>query len=609
MSRFSVMFGGPPEEEAAPAQPVQSSGGNKEERIDEEQTQKFNEIVEILLAGGYFRARISGLSPFDKVIGGMAWSITASNVDVDVDVFFQENATIGQRIVLSEALIVALRKMKCPYPLQAQHIQGLNYIVIYPVIQFLIKKVIETREETGDLLRMYSESQFGKSYKMPNDVEFDRRKPTAVSYAFELEDRYKPQRTLKRQKTTAPAVQQTLLEYGKLNRMSKMPEKKQSDKAAKLESKLGGRSDAPEVDEAAEEERRISDIMKGMGSVKATTINVKGIIDLDEIKEASQIEGADSTDAQAGAGQKNLAEKQHKSKVAALNKQIDHQTAVLATIKEKHEEQSQKAEELQEEVATKAAFNERIIAETAKLDSLENEGNAKQLAILRHLVGLNESLRGQEVLFKGNCKKQLLALQESIANLKKEGDVVDEDSERKKLIKDTYAADKAKSEKILQLRNKKNRDIALLERRIDEVPSRGELMQYQRQFVDLYEQVSSRLTETRQYFSTYNTLEATRSVLAREVSILNSIQDNYKQAMSSKSKREKFLESLDSIAKSMVQSLEKEEAKLSKEKKSNDQLNDRYMKLVEKERAFYKTTKEFQEECKLNEVLQSKISQ
>jgi hypothetical protein len=61
-----VMFGGPPEEEA-PAQPVQSSSGNKEERIDEEQTQKFNEIVEILLAGGYFRARISGLSPFDKV--------------------------------------------------------------------------------------------------------------------------------------------------------------------------------------------------------------------------------------------------------------------------------------------------------------------------------------------------------------------------------------------------------------------------------------------------------------------------------------------------------------------------------------------------------------
>ena len=98
---------------------------------------------------------------YRQVIGGMAWSITASNVDVDVDVFFQENATIGQRMcvlsspklyhhaylcypfflplffslpflllisVLSEALIVALRKMKCPYPLQAQHM----YVTIPP---------------------------------------------------------------------------------------------------------------------------------------------------------------------------------------------------------------------------------------------------------------------------------------------------------------------------------------------------------------------------------------------------------------------------------------------------------------------------------------------
>jgi hypothetical protein len=64
--------------------------------------------------------------------------------------------------------------------------QGLNYIVIYPVMQFLIKKVIETREETGDLLRMYSESQFGKSYKMPNDIEFDRRKSVCTTLPLTL---------------------------------------------------------------------------------------------------------------------------------------------------------------------------------------------------------------------------------------------------------------------------------------------------------------------------------------------------------------------------------------------------------------------------------------
>ena len=36
-------------------------------REDEEQDVKLNEIIQLLLAAGYFRARIKGLSPFDKV--------------------------------------------------------------------------------------------------------------------------------------------------------------------------------------------------------------------------------------------------------------------------------------------------------------------------------------------------------------------------------------------------------------------------------------------------------------------------------------------------------------------------------------------------------------
>ncbi len=54
--------------------------------------------------------------------------------------------------------------MKCPFPpLQSYEIRGLNTPNIYPVIQWLVKKkkkVIETRAETGDLLRLFSESRF-----------------------------------------------------------------------------------------------------------------------------------------------------------------------------------------------------------------------------------------------------------------------------------------------------------------------------------------------------------------------------------------------------------------------------------------------------------------
>ncbi len=135
----------------------------------------------------------------------------------------------------------------------------------------------------------------------------------------------------------------------------------------------------------------------------------------------------------------------------------------------------------------------------------------------------------------------------------------------------------------------------MIERKIDDIPERSELTQYQRQFVELYEQVASKFTETRQYYNFYNTLEDTKAYLSKEVSILNSINDSYKGSMASKSTREPFMESLNNILKSVMQSLEKVDQKLSTEKESKVALTEKYNAFVEKERLYFKATKEFLE--------------
>jgi len=66
-----------------------------------------------------------------------------------------------------------------------------------------------------------------------------------------------------------------------------------------------------------------------------------------------------------------------------------------------------------------------------------------------------------------------------------------------------------------------------MERMIDEVPSRTEMSQYQKRFLELYSQVASKLSETRQYYNLYNTLDSTKLYLSREVTLLNSIYDNF----------------------------------------------------------------------------------
>ena len=85
---------------SAPAFSRRESSVGAIEQSNADAQQRYEEIVELLLAAGYFRARIATLSPFDKVVGGMAWCMTATSVDVDVA--FEENATIGQKIKIGE---------------------------------------------------------------------------------------------------------------------------------------------------------------------------------------------------------------------------------------------------------------------------------------------------------------------------------------------------------------------------------------------------------------------------------------------------------------------------------------------------------------------------
>lgn len=56
-----------------------------------------------------------------KKKGGLAWAIAASAVDVDVDVFFDDNATLGEKNRVAEDVCKALVRMNCPHPLRSLH--------------------------------------------------------------------------------------------------------------------------------------------------------------------------------------------------------------------------------------------------------------------------------------------------------------------------------------------------------------------------------------------------------------------------------------------------------------------------------------------------------
>lgn len=69
-----------------------------EVREDSEQLVKWHEIADALVAAGYYRAQLQGLSSFDKIVGGLSWCIELCDIDVDISLLFEEDLTIGKKM-------------------------------------------------------------------------------------------------------------------------------------------------------------------------------------------------------------------------------------------------------------------------------------------------------------------------------------------------------------------------------------------------------------------------------------------------------------------------------------------------------------------------------
>ncbi|KAF1450588.1 Coiled-coil domain-containing protein 93, partial [Pygoscelis papua] len=597
-----------------------------ETREDEEQNIKLTEILELLVAAGYFRARIKGLSPFDKVVGGMTWCITTCSFDIDVDLLFQENSTIGQKIALTEKIVSVLPKMKCPHRLEPHQIQGLDFIHIFPVVQWLVKRAIETREEMGDYIRSYSISQFQKTHRLPEDDEFMQRKEKAIKMVTDIFEVYKPQRKYKRQKGAEELLDEeskvhaTLLEYGRRYGFSRQAGKTEQaeDKKIALPPGLAAAGKAEPCDEddlQAAEELRIKTLMTGMAAMateegKLTASTVGQIVGLqsDEIKQIVSEYAEKQSELSAEERPERLgAAQQHRRKVASLNKQILQKNKLLEELQAKCADLQAKCTEAKKTLTEVKSSSEKLDKELAALETIESQADSSILQSLRALVAMNENLKSQEQEFKAHCREEMERLQQDIENLKAEAVENGEEQEPNKIIEQQYKTEKDKLQKIRLLLARRNREIAILQRKIDEVPSRAELTQYQKRFIELYSQVSATHKETKQFFTLYNTLDDKKVYLEKEVNLLNSIHDNFHQAMASSGSREQFLRQMEQIVEGIKQNRMKMEKKKQENKMRRDQLNDEYLELLEKQRLYFKTVKEFKEECRKNEMLLSKL--
>jgi len=294
----------------------------------------------------------------------------------------------------------------------------------------------------------------------------------------------------------------------------------------------------------------------------------------------------------------------HESTIKLLDLKIKEANEILTTTVQSHGKSKRQLEKIQGAYNTKIQEKNQLDQQLKDLIAKETPETKKILERLQGLLSVSIGLKEQKEQFKTNCQNQLTYWTEKkdqVAKLKPE------DGGKGEKILELYDESKTKLETLELKLTKRNNFVAKLKRKIDQVPPRREIQQYSRQFIEIFEQLGVKYTETKSYYNVYNALVNMKNALETEIKLLESIQTQYPNVKKSKANKENFNASLKKITSNLDDNLNRAKDALENEKKKRDTLDEKYIGLVAQEREYYRLAKEFQEECNKNEQLQASL--
>ena len=314
---------------------------------------------------------------------------------------------------------------------------------------------------------------------------------------------------------------------------------------------------------------------------------VKSLVDAQELAKASQ-------------AYKHLIEEfeaeTNPSVILKAIKLIDEQKEALKIRLKAISEETEATEPSVKEIDDKVKQLEDAIAsiDTQMKDQNLSQDQEAIIEKLQHLVTKNENLKAKETTYKDQVKEEM-------EKLMAENELLENELKALKApeVKDDQMEQSLKQE-LDELRKQlaeKGQKVQLLELELDAIPSRYELAQYQKRFVELDNQVAAEYAETQQFVTMYNTLQDQKTFMEKEIKLLNSILDCIPDAkMSALSTKQNFLEQLERIQYSVKQSSAKTKVILQDQHRLHDSANEELSKLMDLHRTYAVLVRDLQEE-------------
>ena len=579
---------------------------------DPERIELYNKIVESLITAGYFRARINSLEPFDKILGGMAWILTGCFYDIDIE--FKDEMNLTEKIRVSEKVVAGLKAINCPMTLNPVQIQGLDLKPLYQTLQWLQKRLLETRDERNALNKKISVNFYNKEYigfdenklKLSNDTD----EMLNTKYNILKENRkYKPKNKLS---AIAPNYNDELrvffsmIEFGvkdtafqrqfiELLKKRKIVEDKNKNAKGGAPASGGmGKMQAGEEKEdklTKEEMKILNDVMNNNieeisnqeNKQKVNASIIEAIFSENMAVISAEIENFDNAKGDENIDKIKLYAKekerleQNKTNIVS---QITQYNTELESCEIQEKKEKEEINKLQEEIEklkqTKEQNekNKQTILQKVKEEKLSEE----KLAFLAEKNKRKEELKTNISKFKKECIAEKKVFDSQLENYQKKVEKLN-DSENIAVFNEidtNYNAELQKNTEKKRDLFDQNKIINMLTRKIQLYPSKLEIIQYQKRFQELYDQINKISEKSSKLLGENHSKSQVIALLKQKKTVFEDLMNIYK-GLKPKEK-DKFKATLNDVTQSLGPSLTNSSNKLKELveniDKNQKQLND-----------------------------------
>jgi hypothetical protein len=246
--------------------------------------------------------------------------------------------------------------------------------------------------------------------------------------------------------------------------------------------------------------------------------------------------------------------------------------------------------------------------ESETIDSQIERSSVKEheIMIVTGLIDEKARLNDEKAQLRKTCRDEKAKLEQELERMRKRREEMERE-EAAEILRQIDAEFDQEHNKLLEQRKQiadVNRNITVIQRRMENCPSKIEITQFHKRLVELFDNLNLKSEENRRYVNLYNTVMETRRLFRQQTDYMKEINDSYKSCKQKKEK-EVLLHNIQNVLKIIDQSISQSTESLTKLRVDSQRVQAQYNESIMREKDHFRRIKEFEDECDKNDELRS----